>query len=207
MQVSGPMTENADLNPGTRLGPYEILYYLANGGMTRIYKARHADSNLERALKVLDSDADQDTIDAIRWEAGIGPRVSQHPNVVSVHELGQQDGLYYLSMDLVNGASLDKMLERGDELPLNRILGITSDVANGLAHVHKNHIVHSDVKPGNILVDNTRAFISDFGIAYDLELRCTSIDESKCSICPHTHSPGRLVPCCHLPNLHALRRI
>jgi len=177
MQVSGPMVESAELSPGTRLGPYEIRSYLGKGNMTRIYKARHVDTNLERALKVLNPEADQDEINAINWEASLSPTIGKHFNVVSVHESGQQDGLRYLSMDVVNGANLGELFSRTKKRSLKQILEIAYDVANGLEHLHRKRIVHSDVKPGNILVGSIRSLISDFGIAYDMSQKRSSLDD------------------------------
>lgn len=155
------------LDPGERIGPYQVISEIAKGGMSRVYKAQYSVTGQERAVKVLPPDSPQDKVDALRWEGDIGALLGEHPNLVRVYDYGEQDGWLYLGMDFVDGANVEKLLDGGKKLETRRSLEIARDIAFGLEHMHRKNIFHADVKPGNFLVDSQKARLSDFGTAYD----------------------------------------
>ncbi len=165
------------LTPGTRLGPYEILTALGAGGMGEVYKAR--DTRLDRAvaIKILPAvlAADPQFRERFDREARAISQLS-HPNICTLHDIGQHEGTAFLVMELLDGESLEQRLARGAHagppLPLSDALTIAIQIAGALAVAHRAGIVHRDLKPGNIfLVRSGRASsppiakLLDFGLA------------------------------------------
>jgi len=154
------------LHAGDRLGPYEILGGLGAGGMGEVYRAR--DPRLERAvaIKVLPPEAacDPDRLRRFEQEARASGGLS-HPNILTVFDVGMQDGAPYLVTELLEGETLRQRLENG-ELPLRKAVEIAVQVARGLAAAHERGIVHRDLKPENLfLTKDGIAKILDFGLA------------------------------------------
>jgi len=154
------------IEAGRRLGSYEILSPLGAGGMGEVYRAR--DPRLERdvAIKVLPPELATDVDRRARFEREAKAASSlNHPNIVTVHETGQSDGLHYLVMELVDGSSLRDLLA-GGALPLKKALPIAAQVADGLAKAHEAGLVHRDLKPENLMVTRDGyAKVLDFGLA------------------------------------------
>jgi serine/threonine-protein kinase len=153
------------LEPGRRLGVYEIVGSLGAGGMGDVYQAR--DTRLGRlvAIKVVLDElaADHRASDRLTREARLTCRLN-HPNIVTVHDVGDVDGHPYIVMEFVDGESLHHAVQR-ERLPLRRVIEIASDVADGLAVAHAAGIVHRDLKPQNIMLTaDGRAKIVDFGV-------------------------------------------
>ena len=154
------------LAPGVRLGAYEIIRHLGTGGMGAVYAAR--DTELERkvALKLLpDEAADRpERLERFRREAKALAALS-HPNIVTVHSIEEANGRRFLAMELVEGASLDKMLPpRG--LPLPKIFDVAIQIADALAAAHDKGIIHRDLKPANVMVTHDgQVKLLDFGLA------------------------------------------
>jgi serine/threonine protein kinase/Tol biopolymer transport system component len=154
------------LQPSARLGPYEILAPLGAGGMGEVYRARDTRLGREVAIKVLPSGlaADPERLRRFEREARSASALN-HPNIVTIYEIGSSDSVSYIAMELVNGESLRTMLLEG-ALPVRRILQIGSQVAEGLARAHASGIVHRDLKPENVMVtEEGHAKILDFGLA------------------------------------------
>ena len=146
------------LQPGARLGPYEILSPLGAGGMGTVYKAR--DTQLERlvALKLLHknlgSEADHDA--QLQQEARIAASVN-HPNVVQIFSLGMDHGQFYVVMELIDHGSLDDLIESQSRLPEHQVLDVGIQIARGLRAAHRKGLIHRDVKPANILFVDEQA--------------------------------------------------
>jgi len=152
--------------PGVRLGPYEIVALLGEGGMGEVYRAR--DPRLERdvAIKVLPPEfaADSDRLRRFEQEARAASALN-HPNILVVHDVGTHEGAPYLVTELLEGESLRAHLERG-ALPVRSAMGFATQMALGLAAAHEKGIVHRDLKPENLFVTRDgRVKILDFGLA------------------------------------------
>lgn len=154
------------IDPGTQLGPYEVQSLLGAGGMGEVYRAR--DSRLQRtvALKILPPAVAQDPSRRQRFEQEArAASALNHPNIVSVFDIGDQGGQAYIVSELVDGESLRAVIERGP-MPLSRLLDIAQQIAAGLAAAHAAGIVHRDLKPENVMLTRDgRAKILDFGLA------------------------------------------
>jgi Tol biopolymer transport system component len=151
---------------GSRLGPYEILGPLGAGGMGEVYRARDARLGREVALKVLPAELseDRDRLSRFEQEARSASALN-HPNIVTVHDIGRSDSTSYIAMELVDGRTLRELSAPG-ALPVRRVLAIACQVADGLAKAHAAGIVHRDLKPENVMVSKDGFVkILDFGLA------------------------------------------
>ena len=150
----------------SRLGPYEMLGLLGAGGMGEVYRARDARLDREVAVKVLPDRLASDAARLKRFEREArSASALNHPNIVTIHEIGQTDSTYYIVMELVDGKSLRELLYAGP-LPLRKLLSIATQVADGLAKAHASGIVHRDLKPENVMVTSDGFVkILDFGLA------------------------------------------
>jgi serine/threonine protein kinase len=154
------------LVPGTRLGSYEILASLGQGGMGAVYRARDLKLGREVALKVLSPElaSDSERLRRFEQEARAASSLS-HPNIVHIYDVGESEGLRYIAMELAEGETLRRVLA---EAPLvsERLLLVARQLAEGLAKAHGAGIVHRDLKPENIMVSDDGAVkILDFGLA------------------------------------------
>src|SRR5713226_1191894 len=153
------------LNPGTKLGPYEIQSPLGAGGMGEVYRAR--DTRLERtvAIKILPAQFSSDPVRKQRFEREAKTISSlNHPNICTLHDIGHQDGMDYLVMECVEGETLAKRLEKG-ALQLEQALKFGAQIADALDKAHRSGVIHRDLKPGNIMLTPTGAKLLDFGLA------------------------------------------
>jgi TolB-like protein len=154
------------LAAGTRLGPFEILAPLGAGGMGEVYRARDTRLGREVAVKVLPAGVSSDTERLRRFEKEARSASSlNHPNIVTVHDIGESGATSYIAMEVVDGRTLRDILGDGD-LPPRRLLAIAAQVADGLAKAHGAGIVHRDLKPENVMVTRDGLVkILDFGLA------------------------------------------
>jgi serine/threonine protein kinase len=151
---------------GRKLGNYEIIDKLGEGGMGEVWRGRDTRLGRSVALKVLPPELANDPNRRQRFEAE-ARAVGQlnHPNIVAVYDVGQQDGLGYMVSELVDGESLRALINRGP-LPLRKLVDLGAQIADGLAAAHGSGIIHRDLKPENIMVTREgRAKILDFGLA------------------------------------------
>jgi serine/threonine-protein kinase len=153
-----------------RVPGYEILEELGRGGMGVVYKARQISLKRLVALKMILAGSHAAETDRFRFrnEAEAVARL-QHPNIVQIHEIGEQGGLPYFSLEFVEGGSLDRKL-RGQPLPIDEAGRLTATLARAMHHAHQRSVVHRDLKPANVLLmsDGTPK-ITDFGLARQLE--------------------------------------
>jgi eukaryotic-like serine/threonine-protein kinase len=151
---------------GTKLGPYEILSVLGAGGMGEVYRAKDARLGRDVAIKVLPAEfsSDPERLRRFELEARSASALSD-PHIVTVHDLGEANGVRYLACELVEGSDLRSWLDRG-ALPVKKVLELAEQIATGLAAAHEKGIVHRDLKPENILIARSGiAKIADFGLA------------------------------------------
>ncbi len=154
------------LAPGSKLGPYEIIAALGAGGMGEVYEAR--DSNLGRkvAIKLLPPafSSSGDRLQRFEQEARSASMLN-HPNIVTIYELGHDGASHYIAMELVEGTTLRDLLAAGP-LPMRRVIEVATQVADGLTKAHEAGITHRDLKPENLIVSRDGfTKILDFGLA------------------------------------------
>src|ERR1035437_3831142 len=168
------------LSPGSQIGPYQIVSLLGAGGMGEVYRARDARLARTVALKVLPPDVAGDTGRRQRFEQEArAASALNHPNILSVYDIGSQDGLVYMVVELIEGDTLRDQLKRG-ALPQSRAVEIAGQVADGLAAAHAGTIVHRDLKPENIMLTRDgRAQILDFGLAKQVSAPPPGSDPSQ----------------------------
>ena len=164
--LAGTMThQSSDLRPGARLGPYEILALVGEGGMGRVYRAR--DPRLERdvALKILTSRPEAwASAERFGREARAASALN-HPNIVTIYDIGETGRIPYIAMEYLSGGSVRERLAAG-RLELDEALELAAQVAHGLAAAHARGVIHRDLKPGNVMLGADRtAKIVDFGLA------------------------------------------
>ena len=163
-----PPPDSAMPAPGEWIGPYRAEAMLGVGGMSWVFRARGPQGE-EVALKLIKPDIAADDIYRQRFEREV--RIGQtvlHPNVVPVLDFGEHEGSPYLVQRLVDSGSLEKELERRTTLDLHTAARVCTQVAGGLDALHAAGLVHRDVKPGNILLDDRgTAHVTDFGLARD----------------------------------------
>ena len=151
---------------GTRLGPYEILGQIGAGGMGEVYRARDTRLGREVAVKVLPAavSSDPDRLKRFEKEARSASALN-HPNIVTIHDIGESGGASFIAMEVVEGQTLREVLAEGSVAP-KRLLAIAAQVADGLAKAHGAGIVHRDLKPENVMVTRDGLVkILDFGLA------------------------------------------
>lgn len=146
---------------------YEIIEKVGSGGMADVYKAKCHRLNRFVAIKVLKSEFSEDKkfVSKFRGEAQSAAGLS-HPNIVSVYDVGEDEGLYYIVMELIEGITLKSFIDRKGSLMVNEAVGIAIQIAMGMECAHNNHIIHRDIKPQNIIISREgKVKVTDFGIA------------------------------------------
>jgi serine/threonine protein kinase/tetratricopeptide (TPR) repeat protein len=153
------------ISASSRLGPYEILSPIGAGGMGEVYRARDTRLGREVAIKVLPAAlaSDPERLKRFEREARSASALN-HPNIVTIYDIGSADSVSYIAMELVNGQPLRALLD--GPLPVRRLLQIGTQIAEGLAKAHAAGIVHRDLKPENVMVtEDGLVKILDFGLA------------------------------------------
>ncbi len=151
---------------GTKLGPYEILAPIGAGGMGEVYRAKDPRLGREVAIKVLPAAFSQDADRLQRFEQEArSASALNHPNIVTIHEIGKANGSSYIAMELVDGPSVRELLAEGP-VPTKKLLDVTVQIAEALAKAHGAGIVHRDLKPENVIVSKDGYVkLLDFGLA------------------------------------------
>ncbi|HEX3820923.1 MAG TPA: protein kinase [Candidatus Sulfotelmatobacter sp.] len=153
------------LPAGTKLGPYEIAAPLGAGGMGEVYRARDIRLDRSVAIKILPAHLADKPEAGERFEREARTISSlNHPNICQLHDVGSQDGVRYLVMELLEGETLAERLCRGP-MQLEQVLRYGAEIARGLDAAHRCGVVHRDLKPGNIMLTKSGAKLMDFGLA------------------------------------------
>ncbi len=152
---------------GKRLGQYDILSKLGSGGMANVYRARQTSVDRDVALKVIRTDLTEDAAFMERFAREARTIASlSHLHILKVFDYGQQDGIAYLVMELLEGGSLNSLIQKTGALSLVTTARILKQVAGALDYAHDKGIVHRDLKSDNVLLDTAEnAYLTDFGIA------------------------------------------
>lgn len=146
---------------------YEILDQVGSGGMSDVYKAKDHKLNRNVAVKVLKQEFSEDKnfVSKFRIEAQSAAGLS-HPNIVSIYDVGDDNNLYYIVMELIEGITLKKYIQKKGRLSVKEATSIAIQVAQGIECAHNNHIIHRDIKPQNIIISKEgKVKVTDFGIA------------------------------------------
>lgn len=165
---------------GEKFGAYEIKKEIGRGGMGIVYKAVQLSLGREVAIKILPPQLSLETEFVQRFfrEARSAANL-KHPNIVTIHDVGEEKGTYYFAMEYLEGGSLEERIKKQGAFSLEEAESIISQIAGALDYAHNNGIIHRDIKPGNIIIDGEgRAVITDFGIAkaaYDQKLTKTGM--------------------------------
>jgi len=176
------------LTAGTNLGPYEIIAAVGAGGMGEVYRARDTRLGRTVAIKILPAafSADQDRLRRFQEEARSASALN-HPNIITIHDLGQEGSTHYIAMELVEGKTLRELLASGP-LPMRQAIEIAAQVAEGLTKAHEAGIAHRDLKPENLMISHDGLLkILDFGLA---KLGSPS---GEGDVCTTSHTPAGLV--------------
>jgi len=176
------------LEPGTKLGPYEILSPLGAGGMGEVYRARDTRLGRDVAVKVLPEHLSAQPEIRARFEREAKTVSSlNHPNICTLFDVGTEGETAYLVMELVEGETLSARLGRG-ALPAPELLRIGAQVADALDRAHRAGVIHRDLKPGNIMLTKSGAKLMDFGLARATGLAGPGTTSSPTGA-TQTHSP------------------
>lgn len=148
-----------------RLGNYRLLRMLGQGAFAAVYLGEHQYLERLAAIKVLHMRIEPETHESFRREARTIAQL-HHPHIVGVHDFGFEDHTPYLVMEYMPNGTLRERFPKGTRLPFEQIVTYAEQIASALDYAHKQHVIHRDVKPENILLGaNDEAVFSDFGIA------------------------------------------
>ena len=177
-------------------GEYELLEEIARGGMGVVYRARQVRLNRIVALKMILAGqfASQQEVVRFRREAEAAANL-RHPSIVAIHEIGEEQGQHYFSMDFVQGRNLAEIIREG-RLPARRAARYSQAIADAIHYAHQQGVLHRDLKPSNILIDeNDQPRITDFGLAKrvrgDLGLTATGEVLGSPSFMPPEQTSGK----------------
>lgn len=148
-------------------GRYELFERVGEGGMSVVYKAKDKLLNRFVAIKILKPEFinDHKFIDSFRRESQAAASLS-HPNIVNIYDVGREGNIHYIVMELIQGKTLSDYIKEQGPMPYPKVIALSKQIAAALAFAHKNHIIHRDVKPHNVMITpNGTAKITDFGIA------------------------------------------
>ena len=158
---------------------YEIVKTIGEGGMANVYLANDTILNRKVAVKILRGDlsGDEKFIRRFQREALSVSNLS-HPNIVEVYDVGEEDGNHYIVMEYIEGKTLKQLLKKRESLTLTEVIDIMTQLTDGISHAHESYIIHRDIKPQNIMIqDDGRIKITDFGIA--MALNATQLTQTN----------------------------
>ena len=151
-------------------GRYQIIRTIGEGGMANVYLAYDTILDREVAVKILRGDlaGDEKFVKRFQREAKAASSLN-HPNIVEMYDVGEDDGNYFLVMEFVDGRTLKSLVKKRGALSLTEVIDIMLQLTSGIAHAHDSYLIHRDLKPQNVLMlEDGRAKITDFGIAVAL---------------------------------------
>ena len=158
---------------------YEIVKSIGEGGMANVYLANDTILDRKVAVKVLRGDLSSDDKFIRRFQReALSVSNLSHPNVVEVYDVGEEDGSHYIVMEYIEGKTLKQLLKKRESLTLTEVIDIMTQLTDGIAHAHESYIIHRDIKPQNIMIeDDGRIKITDFGIA--MALNATQLTQTN----------------------------
>ncbi|MDF1814521.1 MAG: serine/threonine-protein kinase, partial [Verrucomicrobiales bacterium] len=196
---------NVAVRVRTRLGQYEILGPLGEGGMSQVFSAEDITLGRKVALKILHQELSLDSklTEMFEREAKLTASIN-HPNVVKVYTVGHEGGYFYIAMELVHAISVEQIIAEQGALPEEKVLQMAYDVVSGLKAAYQLNLIHRDIKPGNILVtEDGTAKLVDFGLAV---VQGGADENEDIWATPFYVPPEKLVrePDTHLGDIYAL---
>ncbi len=158
---------------------YEIIKNIGEGGMANVYLANDTILDRKVAVKVLRGDLSNDDKFIRRFQReALSVSNLSHPNIVEVYDVGEEDGSHYIVMEYIEGKTLKQLLKKRESLTLTEVIDIMTQLTDGIAHAHESYIIHRDIKPQNIMIeDDGRIKITDFGIA--MALNATQLTQTN----------------------------
>ena len=158
---------------------YEIVKTIGEGGMANVYLADDTILDRKVAIKVLRGDLSQDDKFIRRFQReALSVSNLSHPNIVEVYDVGEEDGNHYIVMEYIEGKTLKQLLKKRESLTLTEVIDIMTQLTDGIAHAHESYIIHRDIKPQNIMIeDDGRVKITDCGIA--MALNATMVTQTN----------------------------
>ena len=158
---------------------YEIVKNIGEGGMANVYLANDTILDRKVAVKVLRGDLSSDDKFIRRFEReALSVSNLSHPNIVEVYDVGEEEGSHYIVMEYIDGKTLKQLLKKRESLTLTEVIDIMTRLTDGIAHAHESYIIHRDIKPQNIMIeDDGRVKITDFGIA--MALNATQLTQTN----------------------------
>ena len=158
---------------------YEIVKNIGEGGMANVYLANDTILDRKVAIKVLRGDLSSDDKFIRRFEReALSVSNLSHPNIVEVYDVGEEDGNHYIVMEYIEGKTLKQLLKKRETLTLTEVIDIMTQLTDGISHAHESYIIHRDIKPQNIMIeDDGRIKITDFGIA--MALNATQLTQTN----------------------------
>jgi tetratricopeptide (TPR) repeat protein len=171
-RASSVVAQASILPPGLEIGHrYQVVTLLGRGGMGSVYRVRDRELNRDVALKLIRPDIAEDaaTLERFKREIQLSSAIT-HKNVLRVYDLGESDGIKFLTMQLVEGEDLSAILKRGQKLPIERTLRIFRQICEGLRAAHEQGVIHRDLKPQNVMLGpGDTVYLTDFGLAKSLD--------------------------------------
>ena len=158
---------------------YEIVKSIGEGGMANVYLANDKILDRKVAIKVLRGDLSSDDKFIRRFQReALSVSNLSHPNIVEVYDVGEEDGEYYIVMEYIEGKTLKQLLKKRESLTLTEVIDIMTQLTDGISHAHESYIIHRDIKPQNIMIqDDGRIKITDFGLA--MALNATQLTQTN----------------------------
>ena len=182
------------LEKDTTISHYKILSEIGKGGMGEVYLAQDTKLNRQVAIKFLSDEfsKDADKLNRFVQEAQSASALN-HPNIITIHEIGEIDGTNYIATEFIEGVTLNKYL-KGKDIKLGSVLDIAIQVASALDEAHSAGIVHRDIKPDNVMVrENGLAKILDFGIAKLTEKQTPKVESEDATAIQVNTTPGMII--------------